>query len=224
VPTVTGVGLADANPPNPPRRTTNIKKTLVGAVLAATTLGFGTTALADSSDTIVENGSASSDLSTLMTALSATGLAAPFDSCDDAPMTVFAPTNDAINEALAALGLTAAELLADTDLATSILTYHVVPGTVMAADVVELDSATTLQGGDISIAVSGGNVVLNGSATVVTADIESCNGVVHVIDAVLLPQSLPATGTDSRDIALLAVGIAMLGTIALGVSRRRVTV
>ena len=84
------------------------------------------------------------------------------------------------------------------------------------------DSVPTVTG--VGLAVSGGNVVLNGSATVVTADIESCNGVVHVIDAVLLHQSLPATGTDSRDIALLAVGIAMLGTVAFGVSRRRVTV
>ena len=92
-----------------------------------------------------------------------------------------------LSKHLADLGLTAEELLASDDLA-NILTYHVVPGKVMAADVVNLDSATTVQGGTLAIATDdSGNVTVNG-AKVVQADIEGSNGVIHVIDAVLLPQ------------------------------------
>jgi uncharacterized surface protein with fasciclin (FAS1) repeats len=69
---------------------------------------------------------------------------------------------------------------------TSVLTYHVVPGAVMAADVVNLSAATTVEGSDISISTEGGSVKIDG-ATVVQADIEAANGVIHVIDAVILP-------------------------------------
>jgi uncharacterized surface protein with fasciclin (FAS1) repeats len=70
-----------------------------------------------------------------------------------------------------------------------VLTYHVVSGKVLAADVVGLASATTVQGEDIAIAVEDGTVVLNGSANVVTTDVMASNGVIHVIDAVILPPS-----------------------------------
>ena len=75
----------------------------------------------------------------------------------------------------------------DPEALADALTYHVVPGRVLAADVVELSSATTVQGADIAIEVIDGGVVLNGSANVVTTDVEADNGVVHVIDAVILP-------------------------------------
>ncbi|MEM7193962.1 MAG: fasciclin domain-containing protein [Pseudomonadota bacterium] len=101
----------------------------------------------------------------------------------DGPFTVFAPTDEAFakipQDQLAAI-------LADKELLTSILTYHVVPGKVMASDVVNVDSASTLQGQDITVSVADG--VRVDDANVIKTDIEASNGVIHVIDTVLLPQ------------------------------------
>ena len=96
--------------------------------------------------------------------------------------TVFAPTNVAFDN----LGIDIAGL-SSADLA-NVLLYHVVGATVDAAAVVGLDSATTLQGGDIAIAVEGGGVVLNGETNVIQTDRRASNGIVHVIDSVLLPE------------------------------------
>jgi len=105
------------------------------------------------------------------------------------PFTVFAPTDAAFGALLEQLGMTKEELLANTDLLTSVLTYHVVSGAYLAADVVGLDGqeVETLNGAPISIAVQDGGVVLNGDVNVVTTDIQASNGVIHVIDKVLLP-------------------------------------
>lgn len=198
-------------------------KAIIASTTIAAGLAFGGTASA-ADETIVEIASGNDDFSTLVAALTAAGLTGPFDECSDDATTVFAPTNDAIAAALEALGITAADLLGDTELLTSILTYHVVSGAVMAADVVELDSATTLEGSDIAITVVDGGVVLNGSVNVTATDLEACNGVIHVIDAVLLPPSLlPATGFDSTDIALVAGGMMIIGAgLTIGLRRRTV--
>ena len=104
------------------------------------------------------------------------------------PFTVFAPTEDAFAAALAALGLTADQLLADVDTLTSVLTYHVVPGKVMSSDLVGADGLAvgTVNGAEVNVSESMGTVTIN-SATVVAADIEASNGVIHVIVQVLLP-------------------------------------
>ena len=135
--------------------------------------------------TIVDLAVESGQFNTLVAAVQAAGLVETLSG--EGPFTVFAPTDAAFEQALADLGLTAEELLASEDLA-NILTYHVVSGKVMAADVVNLDSATTVQGGTVTISTdANGNVQIN-DATVVQADIEGSNGVIHVIDKVLLPQ------------------------------------
>jgi len=107
------------------------------------------------------------------------------------PFTVFAPTDAAFGALLEELGITAEELLANPDLG-NILLYHVVSGEFLAADVIDIapaDVPTLYEGNDISIAVVDGSVVINEVATVVTADVMASNGVVHVIDAVLVPAS-----------------------------------
>jgi transforming growth factor-beta-induced protein len=107
------------------------------------------------------------------------------------PFTVFAPTDAAFGALLEELGITAEELLANPDLG-NILLYHVVSGQFLAADVIELapvDVPTLFEGNDLSIAVVDGSVVINEVATVVTADLIASNGVIHVIDAVLVPAS-----------------------------------
>ena len=102
------------------------------------------------------------------------------------PFTVFAPTDDAF--AKLPEGLVASLLEpANRDKLASILTYHVVPGRVYASDVVGLKSADSVQGAPIHISVKDGSVLLNGSAKVVKTDIETTNGVIHVIDSVILP-------------------------------------
>jgi uncharacterized surface protein with fasciclin (FAS1) repeats len=101
----------------------------------------------------------------------------------EGPFTVFAPTD----EAFAAIPQDKLDaLLADKEELTAVLTYHVVPGKVMAADVVDLDSATTVQGGTLAISTADG-VKVDG-AKVVKTDIEASNGVIHVIDSVLMPK------------------------------------
>ena len=107
----------------------------------------------------------------------------------DGPFTVFAPTDDGFAAALAVLNLTAAELLALPNL-TDILTYHVVAGAALdAATVIATapGSVTTFEGSDITYAVVGGGVVLNGTVNVVITDILATNGIIHAIDFVLLP-------------------------------------
>jgi transforming growth factor-beta-induced protein len=132
--------------------------------------------------------------SILVAALAAADLVELLDDPSAGPFTVFAPTNAAFEALLDELGATAEQLLAREDLA-DILLYHVVPGIVMAADVVALIAAaeggiasvTTAQGDDITIALEDEAVVINEESTVIDTDIVAWNGVIHVIDTVLLP-------------------------------------
>ncbi len=142
-----------------------------------------TTTEATMEETIVEV-AVGAGFNTLVAAVEAAGLVETLQS--EGPFTVFAPTD----EAFAALPEGVLDgLLADPAALAEVLTYHVVAGKVLAADVVGLETATTVQGEDIAIAVVDGTVVLNGSANVVTTDVMASNGVIHVIDAVILPPS-----------------------------------
>ena len=130
-------------------------------------------------DTAVEAGS----FTTLVAAVQAAGLVETLKG--DGPFTVFAPTDDAFAALPAG---TVEELLKpeNKDLLTSILTYHVVPGKVMSTDLSDGMTAATAQGSDVTIKTMGG-VTVDG-ANVVTADIETANGVIHVIDSVIQPE------------------------------------
>jgi len=130
---------------------------------------------------IVDTAIAADDFETLVTAVQAAGLVETLKG--DGPFTVFAPT-DAAFAKIPAADLEA--LLADKEQLTAVLTYHVVPGKVMAADVMGLDSATTVQGSDVDIQVVEGGVQVDG-ANVVQTNIEASNGVIHVIDSVIMP-------------------------------------
>jgi uncharacterized surface protein with fasciclin (FAS1) repeats len=132
--------------------------------------------------TIVDVAAGNPDFSTLVAAVKAAGLVETLSG--EGPFTVFAPTN----EAFAKLPEGKVDsLLADIPTLKKILTYHVVAGKVMAADVVGLNSAATVQGDDVKIAVVDGKVKLNDSAMVTATDLEASNGVIHVIDTVLIP-------------------------------------
>jgi uncharacterized surface protein with fasciclin (FAS1) repeats len=129
----------------------------------------------------VEVASGNADFSTLVAAVQAAGLVETLQG--DGPFTVFAPTNAAF-AALPAGVLERLLLPENKDLLVSILTYHVVPGKVLAADVVDGEVATA-QGGNVTLSTMGG-VKVN-QANVIAADVIASNGVIHVIDAVLLP-------------------------------------
>lgn len=142
-------------------------------------------AMADEPGTIVDVAVGAGSFTTLVAAVTEAGLVETLSG--EGPFTVFAPTDDAFAAALEALGLTAEELLASPDL-SAILTYHVVPGEVDAATAISLDgqSAGTVNGAAINISVVDGSVMIN-DATVITADVDASNGIIHVIDTVLLP-------------------------------------
>lgn len=132
---------------------------------------------------IVDTAASAGSFKTLVAAVQAAGLVETLKG--DGPFTVFAPTDEAFAKLPA--GTVESLLLEENkDKLVAILTYHVVAGNVMAADVVKLDKATTVQGGDVAIKVVDGKVMIN-DASVVTADIKTSNGVIHVIDTVLLP-------------------------------------
>ncbi|MEY4229264.1 MAG: hypothetical protein RLZZ362_113 [Actinomycetota bacterium] len=204
-----------------------MKKLMIAATAALAVSMLAPTASADETQPIAAIASADPQFSTLVAALGAADLVSPFDSCDDAKTTVFAPTNDAFTAAFTALGVTPEQVLADKELLTSILTYHVVAGAVDAATVVTLDKATTLNGADVTIAVTGGKVVLNDTVNVVATDVKACNGIIHVIDAVLVPPTaattttaMPATGADSGTLALVAAGLMAIGGLGVFGARR----
>ena len=130
---------------------------------------------------IVDVAVAAGSFNTLATALKAAGLVETLKG--KGPFTVFAPTDEAFAKIPKA---TLNALLADKEKLTAVLTYHVVPGEVKAADVVKLSSAKTVNGQPLRIRVEGGSVYVN-DAKVTATDIAASNGVIHVIDSVILP-------------------------------------
>ena len=149
--------------------------------------------------TIVDIAAGDENFSTLVTAVTEAGLVETLSG--EGPFTVFAPTNDAFAKLPEG---TLEMLLADTALLTEVLTYHVVAGQVMAADVVGLDSAKTVEGGTLNINVDGNTVMVN-EATVTATDIEASNGVIHVIDTVIVP---PLLGLPKAGAVRLPVNVA----------------
>jgi uncharacterized surface protein with fasciclin (FAS1) repeats len=131
-------------------------------------------------DVAVENGS----FNTLVAAVKTAGLVDTLKG--HGPFTVFAPTDDAF----AKLPEGTVEMLLkpeNKDKLVAVLTYHVVAGKVTAADVMKLDSAATVQGQEVMVSTKDGSVMIN-NAKVIMADVEASNGVIHVIDTVLLPK------------------------------------
>ena len=148
------------------------------AVAALTTAAIAGSAKKD----IVDTAAAAGSFETLLAAATAAGLVDTSKS--DGPFTVFAPTDDAFAALPAG---TVDDLLKpeNKDLLCAVLTYHVVPGKVMSTDLQDDMTASTVQGGDITIDLDNG--VMVNDAAVVSADIETSNGVIHVIDKVILP-------------------------------------
>jgi uncharacterized surface protein with fasciclin (FAS1) repeats len=151
------------------------------ALAALVTLSALPVRAADAKKDIVETAVAAGSFKTLATALSAAGLVDTLKG--KGPFTVFAPTDDAFAK-LPPGALDA--LLKDKAKLTAVLTYHVVPGKVMAADVAKMKEAKTVQGGSLTVTTAGG-VKVDGAAVVKT-DIVASNGVIHVIDSVLMPK------------------------------------
>ncbi len=162
---------------------------LLAVAASVFTCSFGArAALADCGTcdkSVVEVAVESDNFKTLVAAVKAADLAGTLSG--DGPFTVFAPTDDAFAKLPEG---TIAELLKPENKKklAGILTYHVVAGKVMAKDVVKLDEAKTVQGSAAKIQVKDGNVMVD-NAKVVKADIPCKNGVIHVIDAVILPKS-----------------------------------
>jgi uncharacterized surface protein with fasciclin (FAS1) repeats len=142
--------------------------------------------------TIVEVAAANEDFETLVAAVTAAGLAETLSG--EGPFTVFAPTDEAF-EALPEGVLDALLLPENKDALTSILTYHVVSGEVMAADVTAGD-VPTVEGSTIAITTDGG-VKINDAANVTATDVDASNGVIHVIDAVLVPPTVDVAALTS---------------------------
>lgn len=151
-----------------------MKKTLIASVLA-----FGAIAAAHAKD-IVDTAVSAGSFKTLVTAVQAAGLVDTLKG--PGPFTVFAPSDEAFakipKDQLDAL-------LKDKAKLTAVLTYHVVPGKVMAKDV-KAGKVKTVQGGEITVGTSGGVTVDN--AKVVATDVAASNGVIHVIDTVIMPR------------------------------------
>lgn len=167
----------------PSRIPTQLRVPVALAIVALVFSGWSVLAWA-SSDAgeadIVDTAVAAGDFDTLVAAVKAADLVETLKG--DGPFTVFAPTNAAFDKLPAG---TLDSLLQDKEQLRQILTYHVVPGKVMASDVAGLSSATTVQGGTLSISTEDGVQV--GSANVIKTDIVTSNGVIHVIDTVLIP-------------------------------------
>lgn len=182
------------------------------------TVALAPTASADGHDhdddpgTIVDIAVGNDDFSILVSALQRAELVETLQG--DGPFTVFAPTNDAFADLLEALDISAEELLAQPDLA-DVLLYHVISGEVFAGDLTDGLEAETVLGETVTFDLSGDPMV--NESNIIDTDIEASNGVIHVIDSVLVPSSfelqevemeeeeVPQTGVESN--TLLLVGL-----------------
>ena len=159
------------------------------AVNTTTQYGQTTTAPATKQGTIVQTAKDAGQFNTLCELVTAAGLVDTLNSAG--PFTVFAPTDAAFAKLPPE---TVAALKKDPKALAAILTYHVVPGKKDAAEVVKMKEIMTVQGQPIMITIVDGKVMLNKSATVVKTDVGASNGVIHVIDTVIMP---PAKKSDS---------------------------
>lgn len=161
-----------------------MKRTALALTLALLALSLNATAGSMGKKDIVDTAVAAGNFKTLAAALQAAGLVDTLKGTG--PFTVFAPTDEAFAKLPAG---TVDDLLKpeNHDKLVAILTYHVVPGKVMAKDVVKLHEAKTVNGKDVKIMTEGGKVMVD-NANVVKTDIACSNGVIHVIDSVILPQ------------------------------------
>ena len=202
------VGLT-ATACNNPEATTDANKTPTASIAASPTTQPGT---------IVDIAAGNPSVSTLVTAVKAAGLVETLSG--DGPFTVFAPTN----EAFAALPKETLEALLkpeNRDLLRKVLTYHVVPGDLMAKDL-KSGNVATVAGGSVAIEVQNQKVNVN-KASVVKADIDAKNGVIHVIDRVLLPPDFSLTtptkaqGAQPGTIVEIAAGNPSVSTLVTAV-------
>jgi uncharacterized surface protein with fasciclin (FAS1) repeats len=197
----------------------NSYRELLGAVFAIGVVLFAapTAASAQGQTNLADTIAGRSDLSTFSRGLEAAGLTATLSGAG--PYTVWAPTNGAFDK-LPAGQLNA--LLQDPPALRRILLYHIGQGPITAAQIVQVPTVRTLEGEPIKVSASGSNVELN-DATVTQPDVLASNGIIHVIDSVLLPPSdmgaLPVTGEANSSVALgLALAAAVL--VAAGVVLR----
>ncbi len=162
-----------------------LKSIVLSAIVVLSTAVFAGDYGKKAKKDIVDVAASNPDFSTLVAAVKAAGLVDALKG--DGPITVFAPSNAAFEKLPAG---TVENLLKpeNKDQLVAVLTYHVVPGKVKASDVVNVDSATSLQGQDITVTVEGQTVMVD-EAQVVATDIEASNGIIHVIDTVILPAS-----------------------------------
>lgn len=137
--------------------------------------------------TVVDAVAAQPNLSTLASVLPMAGADAVAALTGEGPFTIFAPSDDAFNAFMAANAELVNQALADPTILAGILLYHVAPGNLLAADVAASSEIVSLNGAPLAITVDGDNVMINGMYMVITADIVAGNGVVHIIDGVLLP-------------------------------------
>lgn len=168
-------------------------------------LVFSMTPSFSAENDIVDIASGSTDFTVLVAALQEADLVGELQG--EGPFTVFAPTDAAFTMLLTELGIAAEDLLGHPQLA-QVLLYHVVPGKVMSTDLSDGMMPETLKGDKLMIDLSDG-VKINDS-NVVTADIEATNGVIHVIDKVLIPEDFILSGNDIVDIALSDPNFSML--------------
>lgn len=158
---------------------TKINTLLVAAALSL----LSANAIAGEKKDIINTAVAEGSFNTLMFVLSEAGLIETLKG--EGPFTIFAPTD----EAFAKIPVDQLKVvIANKDALTAILTYHVVSGEVLAADLVKLKSVKTVQGSDVSIISIDGNLIVDKAAIVVKTDIMASNGVIHVIDAVIAPE------------------------------------
>jgi transforming growth factor-beta-induced protein len=159
------------------------------------------------SATVVDVARESGDFDILVGALEATGLDVTLSG--QGPYTVFAPTDAAFERLPAGVleGL-------DADTLEQILTYHVVAGEVPASAVVELDAAATVEGSEVTIRVIDGTVVLDGVVQVAQTDMQADNGIIHVIDAVLLPPAIGFPGDLVEAVSAYPIFDPLVGAVA----------
>jgi uncharacterized surface protein with fasciclin (FAS1) repeats len=161
-----------------------MKKVTLYALLISTTLLVGMCIGASSQKDIVDTAVAAGNFTTLVSAVQAAGLVDTLKSVG--PFTVFAPTDAAFAKVPKVV---LAALMANKTLLTAVLTYHVVPGEVMSSDLKDGMSVKTVQGSNVKVTINSSGVMVN-NARVIKPDIKASNGVIHVVDAVILPPAV----------------------------------